>query len=196
MIIGSHNSWSYLTIKPVWYDVTFGWIVRCQDKDIRQQYSMYNVNCFDLRVKFDDKGKLQVCHNKAIFYINQEELDKDLQFINDQGECYVRVLLDVRNAKDYTPTMIYNFILYCKDIEKHYPKIKFFGGRNLYDWKVEHEFKGVEPSVCEKCGSVTKPKWLNGLWPKRFARKHNREILEQGTDKDILLIDFVNIPFK
>lgn len=192
MVIGSHNSWSFLRPKKWWMRL-FRWSARCQDVDIREQYSLYNVNCFDLRAKFDKNGNLQVSHNKCIYDITEKEFREDLSFLNEQGECYVRVLLDVRTKKDYTPDAIYKFVCFCKEIEKHYPYIKFWCGRNLYNWNVDYAFAGIEPTCCEKYGSVTKPKWWNGLYPRKYAKKYNKEILANGTTKDILLIDFVNL---
>lgn len=192
MVIGSHNSWSFLRSKKWWMKL-FRWSARCQDVDIREQYSLYNVNCFDLRIKFNKKGELLVSHNKYICDITERELREDLKFLNEQGECYVRVINDVRSESEATPTNKYNFIMFCKEIEKHYQYIKFWCGRNMYDWSVDYDFAGVEPTCCERYGSVAKPKWLNGLYPRKYAKKHNRTIVEDGTTKDILLIDFVNL---
>ena len=52
MILGSHNSWSYLPVKQ-WYFTPFAFTARCQSIDIRTQYEKYGVRCFDLRVRFD-----------------------------------------------------------------------------------------------------------------------------------------------
>lgn len=192
MVIGSHNSWSFLRPKK-WWMKPFRWCARCQDVDIREQYSLYNVNCFDLRIRIDKDNNLIVTHNKCVYDISEKELREDLKFLNEQGECYVRVIHDIRTEKDFTPTNTYNFIMICKELEKHYPNIKFWCGRNLYNWNIDYEFAGVEPTCCEEYGSVTNPKWWNGLYPRRYAKKHNKEILANGTTKDILLMDFVNL---
>ena len=53
MILGSHNSWSYLTPRKWWMKL-FRFVAQCQDYDIKTQYEQFGVRCFDLRLKFDD----------------------------------------------------------------------------------------------------------------------------------------------
>jgi len=48
MILGSHNSWSYLPPKK-WYMKPFRFTAQCQDWDIKTQYE-HGVRCFDLRL--------------------------------------------------------------------------------------------------------------------------------------------------
>jgi hypothetical protein len=50
-----------------------------------------------------------------------------------------------------------------------------------------------EPTCEENYSSVMPPKWLDDWFPWLYAKLNNRKILSKGTDKDILLIDFVNI---
>ena len=51
MILGSHNSWSYLPPKH-WWMWSFHFMAKCQRVDIREQYEKYGVRCFDLRVRW------------------------------------------------------------------------------------------------------------------------------------------------
>ena len=73
-----------------------------------------------------------------------------------------------------------------------YPNIIWWCGRNLYNWEFDYDF-GTEPSCHEDYSSVSKPKLIDDWWPWLYAKRKNKEILEKGTDKEILLIDFVNI---
>lgn len=85
-----------------------------------------------------------------------------------------------------------DFSNFCKEIEEKFPNIKFWCGRSLYGWIEEYVFQN-NPSCEEKYSSVCKPNLIDDWWPWLFAKRNNKKILKQGTDKDILLIDFVNI---
>lgn len=189
MIIGSHNSWSYL--KPSkWWMRTFAFMARCQDLDIRAQYGKCHVRCFDLRVRF--KGnRLIVAHGRMEYAIDEDELFEDLQWLNRQGGCYVRVLHEVRDEKSHDASSILSFGNFCAYLERMFTNIIFWGGRNLYDWKVDYQFE-AEPSCEERYSSVCAPRWLDDWWPRIYAKFHNKKILKEGTDKEILLMDFVN----
>lgn len=191
MIIGSHNSWSFLKPKKWWMRL-FRWCVRCQDYDIETQYEEYGVRCFDLRINFTKQGALRVVHNKCVFDINYDELYNDLIYLNSKKNCYIRVINDVRTKDGYTDTEVGQFKCLCRHLEAVFNNSKFWCGRNLYNWNVDYIFK-CNPTCAERYGSVTKPKWFNGLYPRKYAKKHNAEIIDFGTSRDILLIDFVNI---
>ena len=60
MIVGSHNSWSYLPSKK-WWMAPFKFMAKCQDLNIIEQYEI-GVRCFDLRVRFNKKGEFILGH--------------------------------------------------------------------------------------------------------------------------------------
>ena len=74
---------------------------------------------------------------------------------------------------------------------KEYPRIRFFCGRNLFNWQKDYDF-GDDPECEERYASVTPPKLL-AWWPWLFSRRYNHSIREKGTEKEILLIDFVEL---
>ena len=72
-ILGSHNSWSYLPVRKWWMKpLTFA--AKCQDLNIKDQYNIYNVRCFDLRIRFDENDGLIVAHGIIEYDINIIEL--------------------------------------------------------------------------------------------------------------------------
>lgn len=167
----------------------FRFMARCQDYSIKRQYEL-GVECFDLRVRF--KGnKLIVAHGWMEYDITESELLEDLQWLNSQGNCYVRVLHEARNTNSYTAYSVISFRNFCAYLEERYTHISFWCGRNLYNWDVDYQFK-VELSCEEKYSSVCAPRWVDDCWPRWYAKFHNKKILKEGTDKDILLMDFVN----
>lgn len=189
MILGSHNSWSYLS--PIkWWMKPIAFMAKCQNVDIRTQYNKYGVRCFDLRVRFNGQGVGTVAHGIVEYYI--ENLLEDLKFLDINNNCFVRVINEVRVKKDYTKESVKDFIVFCAYISAMFPNIRFWCGRNLYNWEIDYDF-GIYPTCEEKYGSVSKHKWLYGWWPWLYARLHNKNIRAKEIDREILLIDYVNI---
>ena len=187
MILGSHNSWSFRKPKK-WWQRPFAFIGRCQRKNIRQQYEA-GVRCFDLRIR-PEYDAHAVAH--GIFeYCELFDVLGDLAFLNEK-QAYVRVIHEARKEKEYNDISINLFRLDCMDLERYFPEIKFWCGRNLFNWDVDYKFK-YNPSCEENYSSVRKPRVIDDWWPWLYAKTHNRKILKKGTDKDILLIDFVDM---
>ena len=196
MVIGSHNSWSYLRPRKWWMRL-IAFAARCQRVDIREQYLKYGVRCFDLRIRFDEDGVPIVAHGIVEYLYGWEAISEELKWIDEKGNCYVRVLHEVRTSEQYTPAAVKNFEWMCATMEYYFPRIQFWCGRNLYNWDKDYEMFGEptdDPTCEETYGSVIKgKKWLYGWWPWLYARTHNKAIKAKGTDKDILLIDYVDI---
>ena len=191
-ILGAHNAWSFLPVKK-WWMKPFSFMAKCQNVDIKSQYLMHGVRCFDLRVCFDKDDKMTIRHGMAIYKYTEEDLFKDLTFLNNRTDtCYIRVLHEVRSKKKYTDHEIEEFQMFCERVEKEFPRLKFWCGRNLVDWAVDYKFKN-EPTCEEKYSSVCPPKIIDDWIPVLYAKLKNRKIREEGTDKDILLIDFVDL---
>lgn len=189
MILGSHNSWSYLKPKH-WWLIPFNFIAKCQEVDIREQHELYKVNCFDLRIKFDKYGHVQVCHGLMTYKIDISELYKDLSYINSiEGE--IRIILDTRTYYEYNHSYPF-FRKFCADIVYEYPHIKFWCGRNLYNWEIDYKFN-YNPTCKEDYASVSTNKKIYQFYPLPYAKQYNHEILNKEYKEDILLIDFVNI---
>ena len=189
MRLASHNSWSYLKPKK-WCMRLFNFASKCQDADIETQYNKYGVRCFDLRIRFNNIT-LVVAHGCAEYSISSQELEDILMWLNSKKDAAVRVILEVRTKWQYSNLQRSLFRMYCSYIVKDYPNIKFWGGRNLYNWEVEYDFT-YAPSCEEKYASVCSPKIIDDWYPRWFAKKHTKEIIEKGSSKDYLMVDFVN----
>lgn len=190
MIIGSHNSWSFLSPKK-WWQRPFSFMGRCQKVDIEEQYSVYDVRCFDLRLRFDKHGQAHIVHNNFDYGL-LADVESTLGWLNAGKDVAIRILHDVRRRKDYTPESCNRFYMECKRLEATYPFIKFWCGRNLYNWEEDYIFS-YYPTCCEDYASVSAPRLIDDWWPWIYAWCKNRKIRINGTNKDILLIDFVNI---
>ena len=189
MIIGSHNSWSYLPPKKWWMKL-IAFTAKCQSVNIRDQYEIYGVRCFDLRVLANSET-VEVAHGIIKYDINYPKLVSDIAWLNEKGDCYIRLIHEIRKKSQYTNDAIEYFRELCASWKEHYPNIKWWCGRNLYNWEFDYDF-GPEYSCSESYASVSFPKLIDDWWPWSYAYRNNKKIREKGTDKDILLIDFVN----
>lgn len=191
MVLGSHNSWSYLTPKQ-WWAKLIAFTARCQHYDIQTQYEKYNARFFDLRLKFGKQGEAYVVHNNIIYNIKQDELADQLQWLDLKGDVIVKVTLDVRTKKDYTYNQVSRFREVCCILEEEYTNICFVGGQNIYNGHTDYDFRcGV--SIDGKYSSVTAPKLIDDWIPILYAKLNNKKNIAKGTDKNVLLIDFVDI---
>lgn len=192
MIIGSHNSWSYLTPKKWWMKL-IKFTAKCQDVDIRTQYEKYNVKCFDLRINFLNKFEtVQVVHNHIVYDIDISKLSDNLRYLNCKNDVKVRVLLDIRNKNKLTDKQIIYFRGFCKSLENNFKAITFFGGTDLCKGSLIYDFKN-NITIDDKYASVAEPKIIDDWYPRIYALFNNKKNIAKGTDKDVLLIDFVNI---
>lgn len=191
MIIGSHDSWTFLRPRKWWMRM-LAFTARCQRVDIYDQW-LYGARCFDLRVKYRD-GKFIVAHGLIEYDVEEKEMLCDLEYLDRQGGAYVRVIHEIRRESEYTAEAVNRFAMFCRKIERIFPNTIFWGGNNLVAGKpLDYRFNASSLSCCGRYASVSKPKLLDDWFPWLYARLHNRRNIEQGTDKEVLLIDFVDI---
>ena len=190
-ILGSHNSWSFLRPRH-WWHRPFAFTARCQSADISQQYFDYGVRCFDLRIRAGKDGSPIVAHGMVEYDITDGRIMDYLAFMDHRGDCCVRLVHEVRTRRQYTMYRVYKFKLFCDRVTRLFPNVRFWCGRNLYNWQVDYDF-GDDPTCEEAYSSVKKPVLLDDWFPYLYARMRNRNVIKKGTDKDILLMDFVNI---
>lgn len=196
-MLGSHNSLTFREPKKWWMKV-INFIAKCQEHTIEEQYEKDGVRCFDVRVRFSKEGDLIVAHGLVEYKVSKEELGGILKFLDEKGDCCVRLLHEARTKKQYTPESMNLFRDLCKTCEESYPGIRFWCGRNLFNWGVDYDFS-YKPDCIELYGSVANPKVYV---PKLYAKKENTNnyvkfISENGgtilDGEKILLLDFVNI---
>lgn len=192
MIIGSHNSWSYYRPKKWWMKL-ISFTAKCQDLNIIDQYNL-GVRCFDLRIRFKGDNFI-VAHGIVEYSVSKEKILSTLNWLNKSSNISVRILHEARTKKQYTEESIKDFVNFCTEIQCKFTNIKFWCGKNLYNWEDDYEFE-YKPSCEEKYASVCLPKWIDDWYPRWFAKRNNQKIINKGTDKDILLIDFVNYGYR
>lgn len=203
MMIGSHNTLTYLKPRK-WWQVPFHFMARCQGVDYREQYEKYGVRLFDLRVWFDDDLKMEVRHGLMVFKADDTFVRKFLEYLDGKGGCFVRIILEEDNITKRDKQVELKeeqFKTLCGIWESHFPNVRFFGGNRKWDWEVLYHFKGIEPTLDDKYSSTTslfksKKRWLavlDDLFPWLYARLNNKRNFQEGTDKDCLFVDFVEM---
>lgn len=190
MILGSHNSWTYLPIKQ-WWLYPFNFIAKCQEVDIRAQYEEYGVRCFDLRIRFNKKNEMEIAHGLVSYKISYSKLIEDLEYLNSKGDCYIRILHEVRNKFQKSNQSL--FRQYCEKFESEFKNIKFFGGYELLNNKALYEFSN-SPRCIERHTSVQRPIFDTTKMYAKWNNISNIALFNLSSENnDILLIDYVNI---
>ena len=208
MELGSHNTMSYL--KPLkWWMWVGRFMAKCQKISYSEQYEA-GVRYFDLRISFPKHkdgvyGTPVFSHGLMDFKgVTPSEV---LEFLNSKDDVYCRIILE---KGDETAEEL--FRIYINKWLKKYPNLKIWLMVEKSQWKTL-----VEPNVTlhtdmldkyasnngtypqyEKWPSIFKSKTWSGLliddlWPWIYAKIHNKKILKQFADKDvILLMDFIS----
>lgn len=190
MILGSHNSLTYLPVRK-WWMRPIKFTAKCQRLSIKDQYAM-GVRCFDFRIRFN-KCDLVVAHGLIEYKADVFYLLNFLAFLDRKGDAYVRMIHEVRTEKQRLRSSVALFVDFCEVIERDFPNIKFFCGKNLLNPPfVEYPFKN-HPTIEENYASVRPPKRIDDWIPILYAELNNEDIRSKGTDKEILMIDFVDI---
>lgn len=187
-MIGSHNTFSYLPTK----NILKKW-GRCQEIGYKTQYDC-GVRFFDVRIKFRKDGELQIVHNNITYKDGRNQLNRFLAFADKAGDCYIRVILDIRKKPKDAEVRLGLFRKWVKYIKGCLPNIKIAEAIVYWDWSYI-----VEPTlkITENHASVTNNVGIFKT-PKRYARKNNDLILSMNreiaeSENEVLLIDFVNI---
>ena len=186
MKLASHDSMTYSKPKK-WYMYPFQFFARCQSKTIEEQYEDYGIRYFDLRIKFDEMGCPEFAHGLMTY---KEDVHRILHYLNDKGEeVQIRLLLETHKEDDLQELY---FVCFCETCQKNFDNLKFHCGRRKFDWKQLYDFKNPEPSLDQKVSSMTWKIWDD--WCPYFYAKHmNKKNIEEGTDKDYLMLDFLHI---
>jgi hypothetical protein len=192
-MIGSHNTFSYLPTKNI-----FKRWGRCQEVNYMTQYYI-GVRCFDVRVKFDTKKKVQfgelervqIVHNNITYQGGWSELNRFFAFVSD--DCWVRLILDIRKKPKDAEKQQELFVRLI-DYARNTLGIKIAEAIVYWDWSYE-----VSPKlkITENHASVTNNVGIFKT-PRMYAKKNNDLILSMNkeiadSENEVLLIDFVNL---
>lgn len=196
MILGSHNTLTYLPAKHFWMK-PFKWMAQCQDLNLLDQYKE-GVRLFDIRLwGFKNSFvEYEVCHGFFSFDAHLElalSLLENLAVKNNE-DIWIRLWLEENNVrKRYKDISIreQNFIDFCYYIQLKFSHIKFFGGLRKFDGKELFKFNNDTPLTIDKYSSVTsivdetdgpgnltKFRYIDDLYPRAYAKKMNKKNME------------------
>lgn len=202
VIVGSHNSMSFLPPKNLWGKITKPWS-KCQNLNLYEQWEK-GVRMFDIRVRIID-GVWHLVHNKVDYgKLDVIEFAKIINDIADKESniIIIRLVLDVRktpkDAEEYTKKFIalakfINQLLICSCIIDDC--ITFWNWQHI-DFHTGHSNKET-PFVVELHTSVCSNWYLYLKGTKWFAKKHNSESRKMTNlntelyDVKYLLLDYV-----
>ena len=189
-MIGSHNTFSYLPTR----NILKRW-GRCQEVDYITQYYL-GIRFFDVRIKFCKDGELQIVHNNITYKDGHNQLNRFLAFADKAGDCYIRLILDIRKKPKDAEARLDLFKKRIKYIEGWFPHIKIAEAIVYWDWSYI-----VEPTlkITENHASVTNNVGIFKT-PRMYAKQNNakilsdnKEIFDSENESEVLLIDFVNL---
>lgn len=193
--LASHNTMSYLTPRT-FLDRIIAFTARCQSKTIQEQYEKYGVKLFDLRFKFNKKGEVHFAHGAIEYKGNNAFIFGILEYLNSLKDVTVIVRYENKEGEFEK-----EFKEWCKYLEETFTNVTWVGGINKWNCKMVYKFKNTFPSIEDKYSScnVNEPgravtgNVFDDLCPIIYAKKYNKINIANGTIKDYLMIDFVEI---
>lgn len=154
--IASHNSLSYHL--PQWYLMPFTFMAKFQSLTIQEQYNA-GVHLFDIRVKIV-KGRIYSGHGLMTYKVNFNDI---FSFLHIKGDCQVHLLLESGNED--------TFVWFVNEVKRTFPKITFLGGQRKKDWG---KIANLPDFACTDY-YWKHEKWYMFPYPKKYAKRHNRE---------------------
>lgn len=192
-IIASHDTMSYEKPKA-WYLKPFHFVAKCQSLSIFDQYEQYGIRLFDLRIRWNKKdNKWVFSHGCMVF--DTPDVEDILSWLNDRGSCMVRLVLEYNSPTKNIDEISDRFCTFCDEVIKNFPNIQFFEFRRKYDWKKLYTYLDEpNPDLFQATSSMT-GKIIDDWWPWLYAWLFNKDVLNQGTTHEYLLMDFIGLGF-
>ena len=179
VLIGSHNTMTYLPIECKWYLKPFMWVgnklfAQCQNHNIYYQIFSRQVRVFDLRVYLGPNNQWNFAHGLAK-YQTDYNLDRILRILSLYNfPIYVRILLEKCKSEEECD----EFAKMCENIEQTYPNITFFGGNRKGDWKKLYQFKDksfTDDNNNQWVSSMAPDaRWYEKVCPRLYAMRKNK----------------------
>lgn len=198
MILGSHNTMSYLKPRKWWmYLVKFA--AKCQKLTIEEQYNK-GARFFDFRIAILNNTPI-FSHGLIEYKGNPEDVFK---FLNTKTDVYCRITLEKGDDLE-------TFKYYVSEWMKKYPNTKVVQISKKGYWADIMQPNSEFPAeLVHKYASANtwNEKWqkykgllryktwsgclLDDLWPWIYAKFHNKKNIKQYKESDVILfIDFI-----
>ena len=202
MILGSHNSMTYLRPRRWWMRL-FRIFGRCQNKTIQQQFDS-GVRCFDLRVSHTTNDGWSFSHGLIDYrlpadFTEAPDIPNPLNYpvhsvlsllnslATDSDPVYIRFILEKINHV-YDPALFQGL---CEAIQKMYRHLTFIGGVYKNTWQQLYDFHDpiTEADIAQPIGSMAADaRWYERIIP--ILSAHRTRKAPTPTAR-IVLKDFV-----
>lgn len=192
-MLGSHNSLTYLPCRKLWMYL-INWAAKCQSKNLYEQYYS-GVRYFDIRVRFDKKGKPVIAHGLVEYKGVAENYICILNEIAKHCKVYVRFVLEFNREPDDWFTQCTLFKKFVVNLRNEYTNIIYDYSMSKWD---EGEFDRNTKMIYLFHRYSSTLGWKRFLWiPYWYAKLHNKNLMRtwdiELKDKDnrVLMLDFV-----
>lgn len=203
MLIGSHNSFTYLKPRK-WWMYPFTIFAKCQSKDIFEQY-IAGARYFDLRIRFQNientYNDVIVAHGLMEYNIPYSKLYYELERLNIRAKfynqkIYIRLLYELpRKDKSKTAQIKeIKFIAFCYYLKIRFSNLIFCGGQRKYDWN-QLVFLKPHPNSIDLYSSRTWKiwdDWCPWIYAKLMNNKNYKKYKDAEPKDGFMLMDFVN----
>lgn len=191
-MIGSHNTFSYLSIKNKWLLFLKPWY-KCQEYDIITQINK-DVRYFDVRIRFSKKGELQVVHNKIVFDINEKQFWDIMNNVKEltiklNTVLYFRVILDIRKKPNDELNQVYWFSQFINKFSQYNEHIILAQAIVYWNWTITDYISTLE--IIEDHASVNAKWYEYMLGNKYYAAKVGVKYINEKSNDKVFLIDYV-----
>lgn len=184
MVLGTHNSMSYLHDRRWWMRPFEPW-ARCQSKDIFDQYAD-GVRYFDLRIRFDKNGNPFFCHGLVEYELCGMSVYDLLRWLNAAGSCYIRILYEGNPADDHAE-LLYNVFQSQVSIMDLQNLIVRLGTKQPFSCNpFQRSFKEIAKHFDVKWHFILTPLY----WAKRTQYERYQE---QSATSNIVAMDFYHL---
>lgn len=192
VVIGTHNSMTWLKPKSLIMYLLALLFARCQKKHIIDQLNS-GARAFDIRI-FNKDNTWVFSHGLVNYTRSSYNIYNVMDHLNDfstlDSPIYVRLLLEKYKTQEDKD----KFVCLCELLEKEYPNIIFFGGYLKKPWEKLYTFKNdisENNEVHQWVSSMAEDaKWYEKYLPWLYAKRHN-SINKLKVKPGINLFDFI-----
>ena len=182
VIIGTHNSMSFLKPKH-WWMRPINWLfAQCQNNETY----VLECDCMDIRVYWDKKKRWSFAHGLVSYEFGIDDIYRTIFISKMGGVRYFRIILERDGNED-------GFVKLCQRLECEYDSknVTFLGGYRKSDWKQLYDFGTNDIPIHQWVGSMAADaRWYERFIPRLYAKRMNKHNL-RNAKTGINLYDFI-----
>lgn len=184
VIIGTHNSMSFLKPKHWWMRPINYWFAQCQESNSALSLG----DAVDIRIYWSDEDGWQFAHGLVSYEFNSEFCGffTTISKFYKAGVRYFRITLE-RNGNEE------GFVALCNRLKFRYGNegVTFLGGYRKSDWKQLYDFGTNDIPIHQWVGSMADDaRWYERFIPMLYAKRMNKHNLKNAKT-GINLYDFI-----